>query len=104
MFSEDEAEGNVQAAHGKEEKCSDEREFVNVVGEDRCPDAKRAIPHLSSVPTSTATRGEEATVLTVPGKSRVGRGQIENREPEKSGRRRLSATRSRKRGETRVGR
>jgi hypothetical protein len=57
MFSEDEAEGYVQAAHGKEEKCGDEREFANVVGEDRCPDAKRAIPHSSSVPTSTATRG-----------------------------------------------
>jgi len=38
MFSEDEAESYVQAAHGKEEKCGDEREFVNVVGEDRCPD------------------------------------------------------------------
>jgi len=38
MFSEDEAEGDIQAAHGKEEKCGDEREFVNVVGEDRCPD------------------------------------------------------------------
>jgi hypothetical protein len=41
MFSEDEAEGHVQAADGKEEKGRDEREFVNVVGEDRCPDAKR---------------------------------------------------------------
>jgi hypothetical protein len=40
VFSEDEAEGYVQAAHGKEEKCGDEREFANVVGEDRCPDAK----------------------------------------------------------------
>lgn len=43
MFSEDEAESHVQAAHGKEEKSRDEREFVNVVGEDRCPDAKRLI-------------------------------------------------------------
>jgi hypothetical protein len=39
VFSEDEAESHVQAAHGKEEKRGDEREFVNVVGEDRCPDA-----------------------------------------------------------------
>jgi hypothetical protein len=43
MFSEDEAESHVQAAHGKEEKSRDEREFVNVVGEDRRPDAKRLI-------------------------------------------------------------
>jgi hypothetical protein len=38
MFSEDEAEGHVQAADGKQEKRGNEREFVNVVGEDRCPD------------------------------------------------------------------
>jgi hypothetical protein len=43
MFSEDEAEGHVQAADGKQEKRGNEREFVNVVGEDRCPDAKRQI-------------------------------------------------------------
>lgn len=36
--------------------------------------------------------------LTVPGKSRVGRGQTANRGPGKSGRRRPSATRSRTRG------
>lgn len=61
MFSEDEAEGYVQATHGKEEKCGDEREFVNVVGKYRCPDAKRAYPHSSSVPTSTVTRRKETT-------------------------------------------
>lgn len=38
MFSEDEAESYVQAAHGKQEKCGDKGEFVNMVGEDRCPD------------------------------------------------------------------
>jgi hypothetical protein len=58
MFSEDEAESYVQTAHGNEEKCGDEREFVNVVGKNRCPDAKTAIPHSSSVPTSIATRGK----------------------------------------------
>lgn len=38
MFSEDQAESYVHAADGKEEKCGDEREFVNVVGEDRRSD------------------------------------------------------------------
>lgn len=37
MFSENEAKSDVQAAHGKEEKCGDKREFVNVVRENRCP-------------------------------------------------------------------
>ena len=61
MFPKDEAKSYVQAAHGKEEKCGDEREFVNVVGEDRCSDAKKANPHSSSVPTSTATRRKVTT-------------------------------------------
>lgn len=50
VLSEDEAEHDVQAAHGKEEKRGDKREFANVVGEDRCPDAKRAIRIRGSVP------------------------------------------------------
>jgi len=37
IFSEDEAESHIQAAHRKEEKGGDKREFVNVVGENRCP-------------------------------------------------------------------
>jgi hypothetical protein len=45
-LSEDEAESHVQAAHGKEEKCGDKREFVNVVGENRCPNANN--PHSTS--------------------------------------------------------
>jgi hypothetical protein len=49
MLSEDETKSDVQAAHGKEEKCGDKREFVNVVGENRCSNAKRAIRILSSV-------------------------------------------------------
>ena len=61
MLSEDEAEGYVQATHGEEEKCGNEREFVNVVGEDRCPDAKRQFRNSSLVPTSSATRREETT-------------------------------------------
>ena len=103
MLSEDEAESHVQAAHGKEEEGGDKREFVNVVGEDRCPNAKLANSHSSSVPTSVATR-KGKKLLTVPGKSRGVRGQIENRGPGKSAQRRPSATRSRKGGERQAGR
>jgi hypothetical protein len=59
VLSEDEAEHDVQAAHGKEEKRGDKREFANVVGEDRCPDAKRAIRIRGSVPMTLCTRRKE---------------------------------------------
>jgi hypothetical protein len=44
VLPEDEAKCHVQAAQREEEKGCDQREFVNVVGEDRSSDAKRAIP------------------------------------------------------------
>lgn len=60
VLSEDEAERHVQAAHREEEKRSDEREAVDVVGEDRGSDAKMGDPHdPSSVATSMARRKGE---------------------------------------------
>ena len=96
VLSEDETEHDVQAAHGEEEKRGDEREFANVVREDRCPDAKRAIRIRGSVPVAQQDGKNEA--LTVPGRSRGGRGQTATRGRGKSGQRRPSATRSRIRG------
>jgi len=59
MLSEDEAEHDVQAAHGKEEKRGDKREFANVVGEDRCPDESLEDPEGSETKLRTED-GEKA--------------------------------------------
>ena len=77
MFSEDEAESYVHAADGKEEKCGDEREFVNVVGEERRSDTKRKRkkenPHRAQFQRGLATGMKK--LLTEPGKSPVGLSQ-----------------------------
>jgi len=56
VFSEDEAESHVQAADGKEEKCGDEREFVDVVGEDRCSDESLENPEWAEAKLRTKDR------------------------------------------------